>query len=146
MEPFARGASATVVIRTMVSEFGATLVVDSGGVIAGRIARPADEDHPRFDPPELDLLNRDLTTLVHAVATVLETAEAYGRVAWDAIASRPETLRLYGGARNPPSYLHVSTDSVAPFDEADLQELLSAWTREIAREAGNPSWEPRSRP
>jgi schlafen family protein len=142
LEPHGRGASISWRLVDHHNELHATLMVDSGGVVAGRLASPGDENHDRYQIPELETVRDRLERLVHAVAGPLADAEAYGRVAWDMIHSRPVGMPLIGGSRTPPSFLYASADAVVPFEDSDLNELVSLWMRHLARESGLEQWEP----
>ena len=127
------------------------MAIDAGGVVAARTAWRRTEG----DQLLLRFLAEDaLTSSIRAVADTLAALDGYGRAAvglelrgaldllvqWDAgrigILEAPalteERQRLYIGG-----------DLAVPASDQDVSELADRWTREIARAAGLPMWEPR---
>jgi hypothetical protein len=134
------------------------LAVDAGGVVTARIAY-------RHDPRDVIVLDsiaeERLRPLVVAVARLLRELDGYGRadvglqvrgthevrgndritVHW---AADGQARRQSGVFRrdDPSGHLWIGGDLTIPATPDDITELVERWTRELARAAGLPAWEP----
>jgi hypothetical protein len=124
----------------------ADAVVDAGGVVALRLV-------VRCDPHVTELVRVGwFPALVEGAAALLGALDAYGRAAIGIeirgatglyMALSPQAFGeikpddLFGG-----NALRAGGDIALPADEADVQEVVDRWTRELGRAAGLPAWEP----
>jgi hypothetical protein len=118
-----------------------SLVVDSGGVIGMRLSLGNEATPVRIEPGLLR--HKQLPGIIEAVAAVLESAEAVGRVAWSFwIASAPSSKLATGeGSRPPPSRFYASRELATPSTQAERTALAGEVIREYVREAGASEFE-----
>jgi hypothetical protein len=128
----------------------ADIAIDAGGVVAARIAWRRAEEHSIL----LRFLAEDaLCGPIRAVADTLGALDGYGRavvglelrgaldilVEWD-----PRRIGVLDATAltQPRQHFYVGGDLAVPGSDDDVRELADLWTREIARAAGLPLWEP----
>lgn len=134
------------------------IAVDAGGVVAARVAYR----HPLEDSVVLQVIaDERLRPLVVAVTRLLGSLDGYGRVdiglevrgtqevrgnerkraAWAAPDEAPQH-RFGVFPANPNPHLWVGGELAVPATPDDITELVDRWTRELARAAQLPAWEP----
>lgn len=135
------------------------LAIDAGGVVAARVAYR----HDPQDIIELDGIAKDrLRPLVVAVARLLRELDGYGRadvgleVRGTHEVRGKEQIKAYwsapdSGARRQTGvfrreddnhHLWIGGELTIPTASDDISELVERWTRELARAAQLPAWEP----
>jgi hypothetical protein len=145
VEPLARG------LRCWGAQVGsrrqADLAIDAGGAIAVRYAWRSNAGTLTLSTLPDDVL----CALVRVVADVLAGLDGYGRAAVALQVRHADQLFLgwkQQHARVKPEslidgwQLHIGGELAIPADDADVRELADRWTREFARAAGLPIWEP----
>lgn len=126
------------------------VVVDAGGVVALRMAERLDRlaaEHVRV---------QWLRPLIEGAVTLLDALDAHGRAAIGLEIRGAATLYMSTGPNrnarlNPADLvdgerLYVGGDIAIPAANLDVEELVNRWTRELARAARLPEWEPKPEP
>ncbi len=149
--PRARGVSCLAVQRGNVTH--TDLVVDAGGVVALRKAR-------RLDPLTTELVPVEwLRPLIEGAVSLLTSLDAHGRVAIGLEIRGAAGLTMATGPNhmsklNPADLIdrgslniggdtmRIGGDIAVPTADDDVDELVGRWTRELARAARLPEWEP----
>jgi hypothetical protein len=127
------------------------LIVDAGGTIAVRTAWRS-----RGATLTLDTLPDDvLCGLIRAAANMLATLDGYGRAAFTLEIRQAQELTMASGQHHRTinvnslikgTRLEMGGDLAIPAIDADISELADRWTRELARAAEIPLWEPAPEP
>jgi hypothetical protein len=143
VEPRARGLYCEAVRRGNLTHVD--VAVDAGGVVALRMAE-------RLDRHATELVRVHwLQPLIEGAVSLLAALDAYGRAAmaleireaaWLTMATGPNTLAKINPADLTGGWLYVGGDIAVPAASFDIDELVERWTRELARAARLPGWEP----
>jgi hypothetical protein len=140
--PWIEPQGRAVVARLTQAELGgsvdsATMVADSGGVIAIELRRG-------YDPPVVmveQLLDAEIRPLVKTLASSLDEAEAVGRTIADLWIIMSPEAGIGGRQRAVPAQLHVSGELTVPATDDEIEALALAWHREIQRTIGIVKYE-----
>lgn len=142
----ARGLSC--VAEQMGATMHADAAIDSGGVVAARIAHRRTEDFVH-----LGLLAKGtLADLLKAVVTMLTALDGFGRSALSLELRGAYGLRVWQSQQlvgvlekkrlGEDGTLYVGGDIAIPATPEDVKAVTERWAREIGRAADLPLWEP----
>jgi hypothetical protein len=123
------------------------VVLDSAGVMATAIRRrPFGGDRPTVLVEAM--LKEDLLPQAHALAELLEAAEAIGRAAADVwvLLSDDDIPTTIGSSQLAEGSLHVSREITIPASADEVEDLARSWHREIQRNMGIAKYEGESAP
>jgi hypothetical protein len=135
IDPFARGVVVRAAQHTGIERPDTVaLVADSGGTVGIALSRAVHGDHPMVLLNAL--LEDELRPLAHAIATLLQQAEAYGRAAVDMWMLMPDTAVIREQEIDGRPELHVTRELTVPGDADEADALALSWHRELQRAIG----------
>ena len=118
------------------------VALDAGGLVAARSTQRR-TDGTLYLPT---LAQEELQRLLRAVADLLDELDAHGRSVVDLVVRGTKEMQVQRTAGERASIeaegLHIGGELSIPAEEEDLTAAAARWTREFARAAGLPAWEP----
>ncbi len=118
------------------------VALDAGGLIAARSTQRR-TGGTLYLPT---LAQEELQRLLRAVADLLDELDAHGRSVVDLVARGTKNMQVQRTmgelASMEADALHIGGDLSVPAEEEELTAIAERWTREFARAAGLPAWEP----